>query len=152
MECRNRAENIINRKVTIFYIETVLNFFFQLRKKISEVDRKKSKKKVDIFQNPKGFWIFFLTFSRFSANFRKLSLFFHIFFRSISEKIFFGVEKKSWVQFRCKKLRPFDLWCFRSDCHTPSWGNSQMKKYITEKNQKFPKTSISLAYLKQWSV
>ena len=32
LECSKRAENIINRKVTIFYIETVLNFFFQLRK------------------------------------------------------------------------------------------------------------------------
>ena len=39
--------------------------------------------------------------------------FFFYFFWSISEKIFFGVEKKSWVQFRCKKLRPFDLWCFQ---------------------------------------
>ena len=26
------AENIINRKISIFYIEAVLNFFFQLRK------------------------------------------------------------------------------------------------------------------------
>ena len=32
LECSKRAENIINRKVTIFYIETVLNFSFQLRK------------------------------------------------------------------------------------------------------------------------
>ena len=32
LECSKRAENIINRKVSIFYIETVLNFFFQLRK------------------------------------------------------------------------------------------------------------------------
>ena len=32
LECSKHAENIINRKVTIFYIETVLNFFFQLRK------------------------------------------------------------------------------------------------------------------------
>ena len=32
LECSERAENIINRKNTIFYIETVLNFFVQLRK------------------------------------------------------------------------------------------------------------------------
>ena len=49
----------------------------------------------------------FSFFENFPENFR----FFQ--FRSISEKIFFGVEKKSWVQLRCKKLRSFDLWCFQ---------------------------------------
>ena len=34
LECSKRAENIINRKVSIFYIETVLNFFFNSEKKI----------------------------------------------------------------------------------------------------------------------
>ena len=33
-ECRNRSENPRNRKVTFFYIETVLNFFFSTPKKI----------------------------------------------------------------------------------------------------------------------
>ena len=43
LECSKRAENIINRKVTIFYIETVLNFFFQLRKIIflRSIEKKK---------------------------------------------------------------------------------------------------------------
>ena len=31
-ECRNRSENRRNRKITFFYIETVLNFFFQFQK------------------------------------------------------------------------------------------------------------------------
>ena len=32
LPCPDRSENPINRKSIIFYIETVLNFFFQLRK------------------------------------------------------------------------------------------------------------------------
>ena len=36
-ECRNRPENPRNRKITFFYIETILNFFFQFQKiKISD--------------------------------------------------------------------------------------------------------------------
>ena len=64
LECSKRAENIINRKVSIFYIETVLNFFFQLRKIffLRSIE-KKSKKKVKFFENPLGFWKFsFVTY------------------------------------------------------------------------------------------
>ena len=32
LECSERAENIMNRKNTIFYIEAILNFFVQLQK------------------------------------------------------------------------------------------------------------------------
>ena len=55
LECSKHGENIINRKVSIFYIETVLNFFFSTPKNIfSEIDRKKKKKKkVHIFRNLK---------------------------------------------------------------------------------------------------
>ena len=42
LECSKRAENIINRKVTIFYIETVLNFFSTPKNIFSDVDRKKN--------------------------------------------------------------------------------------------------------------
>ena len=51
LECSKRAESIINRKVSIFYIETVLNFFFQLRKMffLRSIE-KKVKKKVEIFE------------------------------------------------------------------------------------------------------
>ena len=141
LECSKRAENIINRKVSIFYIETVLNFFFQLRKIIFlRSTEKKIKPKSEhfwnFFENEKkstifnenhmifieNCWFFFI-FEQFS---RMPTFWFYFFFRSISEKLFFGVEKKAGVQFRCKKLRPFDLWGFRSDCDTPSWGNSQM--------------------------
>ena len=41
LESSKLAENIINRKISIFYIETVLNFFSTPKK--SESDRKKSK-------------------------------------------------------------------------------------------------------------
>ena len=33
LECSKRCENIINRKIIIFYIEAIPQFFFQLRKK-----------------------------------------------------------------------------------------------------------------------
>ena len=33
-ECRNRSENPTNRKLSIFYIETILYYFFQLQKNI----------------------------------------------------------------------------------------------------------------------
>ena len=55
-----------------------------------------------------GNFDFFSFFENFSKN-----VFFSLFFPIDLRKIFFGVEKKSWVQFRCKKLRPFDLWCFQ---------------------------------------
>ena len=45
LEYPEHLENLINRKITIFYIEAVLNFFFQLRKKIFFWDRKKNLKK-----------------------------------------------------------------------------------------------------------
>ena len=46
-ECRNRSENLRNRKFTFFYIETVLNFFFQFQKiKFSGKKRKFSKSKL----------------------------------------------------------------------------------------------------------
>ena len=58
-ECRDRAKNLRNGKIIIFYIEVVLNFFFQLRKitflrsieKKSEKNLKKKWKfeKVEIF-------------------------------------------------------------------------------------------------------
>ena len=44
LECSKRAENIINRKVSIFYIETVLNFFSAPKNIFSEIDRKNGKK------------------------------------------------------------------------------------------------------------
>ena len=33
-ECRNRSENLTNRKLTIFYIEVMSQLFSQLRQKI----------------------------------------------------------------------------------------------------------------------
>ena len=71
-----------------------------------------------IFKNPLGFWKFSFViykgkFFKTLKDFWKISPFLHIFFRSTSEKNIFRSWKKSWVQFRCKKLRPFDLWCFQ---------------------------------------
>ena len=34
LECSEHAKNLINQQLTIFYIETISHFFFQLRKKI----------------------------------------------------------------------------------------------------------------------
>ena len=49
-KCRNRSENHRNRKITFFYIETVLNFFFQFRKiKFPGKKRKFSKSKISKF-------------------------------------------------------------------------------------------------------
>ena len=52
LECSKRAENIINRKVSIFYnvIETALNFFFQLRKICFLRSIEKKWKKNNIFE------------------------------------------------------------------------------------------------------
>ena len=38
-ECRNRSENLINRKLSKFYNETVINFFFQLRKNVEKYSK-----------------------------------------------------------------------------------------------------------------
>ena len=40
---------------------------------------------------------------------------------SIKQNIFFGVEKKSWVYFPCRKVRSFDLGRFQSDSSSPAW-------------------------------
>ena len=124
LECSKRVENIINRKVSIFYIETVLNFFFQLRKIFFLRSIEKKSKKNEQSQNFQWKIIWF-----FIENFDFVH-FFYFFFRSISEKIFFGVEKKSWVQFRCKKLRPFDLWCFQRVLSTLTWRYLACDKYL----------------------
>ena len=50
LECPKRAENVINRELSHFYIEAIPNFFFQLPKIIFRRSiEKKSKTKVDIF-------------------------------------------------------------------------------------------------------
>ena len=93
-------------------------FFSTPKNNFSEVDRKKCAKKSENFR--KSFRVLKIFLCKLQRkifktlkDFQKISLFFTFFFRSTSEKIFFGVENKSWVQFRCKKLRPFDLWCFQ---------------------------------------
>ena len=148
LECSERAENIINRKNTIFYIETVLNFFVQLRKIffLRSIENKiwkfldffgffwKSEKKVKIFQ-----WkilteksIFLNKFSIFE--FPEKNIFpkkIKFCFRSILEKIFFGVEKKSWGQLRCKKMCSFDLWCFQRVLSTLTPSSKHFKSEVT---------------------
>ena len=47
-ECRKRSGNLINRKLSEFYIEAVPRFFFQLRKKIFLVNFFRSTKKFAI--------------------------------------------------------------------------------------------------------
>ena len=89
LECSKRDENIINRKVLIFYIETVLNFLFQVRKINFRRSIEKNKHKSEHFlrtnrksQKINGkLYEHFLLFGKF---FKKHSLF--IFFWSISEK------------------------------------------------------------------
>ena len=126
IECSKHVENIIIRKVSIFYIETVLNFFFQLRKIIflRSIEKKmlkmlkkfrKSEKCQGFVQNPLGFWNILKFFLCKSKKIRKFSLFFTYFFSIDLRKNIFWSWKKSWVQFRCKNLRPFDLWGFQSD-------------------------------------
>ena len=87
------------------YFEKIYMKMFEIFEKV-----KKCQWKIIIF-----FMIFHWKFAFFyvSKNFKNVHFYFILFFRSISEKIFFGVEKKSLVQFRCKKLRPFELWCFQ---------------------------------------
>ena len=56
-ECRNRSGTIINRKISIFYIETVPQLFCQLRKNIFLWDFffNKKKRNFKIFKNEKSF-------------------------------------------------------------------------------------------------
>ena len=123
---KSKGLNFLHRNCTQFFFSTPKNIF-------SGIDRKKVNKKKwnfsKFFRNikkinkisMKNYMIFIENFDFF--NFGKFSniFFFFTFFRSISEKIFFGVEKQSWVQFRCKKSWSFDLWCFQSDSGTLSW-------------------------------
>ena len=59
LECSDRAENLINRKIIKFYIETMSNFFLNSEKKITFfLDQKNSKKITKIFpKNPEIFQI-----------------------------------------------------------------------------------------------
>ena len=50
-----------------------------------------------------------------SQNFQKTYFLRKIFFWSIEKIFFVGVEKKIGIQFRCKKVRSFDLWWFQND-------------------------------------
>ena len=76
MECRKRAENLINRKIGTFYIETVPQKISQLRKKnrVQKISEKKigqqnfvffSKKNLNIFEHLKIRKIKILNFSKF---------------------------------------------------------------------------------------
>mgnify|MGYP006915970384 CR=1 FL=1 len=111
----NRSENITNRKICFFCIETVNKKFFQLRKKIFCFDAKKI---------PRQFWDF-LCFCKdlqckYNANcivnpYKKLQKhkksqnFRGLFFRPdfFLELIFFC------LQFRCRKSCSFDFWHFQ---------------------------------------
>ena len=55
-ECQNRSENLTNRKLSIFYIETVYQVFFQLQQK--NIFFRGQKKSENIFAQ-KYFPIFF---------------------------------------------------------------------------------------------
>ena len=137
-ECRNRPENIRNRKISLFYIEAVPDFFFQDQKTFF-LWSKKNVKHI--------FWIFFqnpgkskISMKNLNFSIEKLSIFhwnfwfFRIsknifsFFVSITKYIYFGLEKKSWGQLRCRKVRSFDFWCFQTDSGTPSWVSSPKTK------------------------
>ena len=106
-ECRNRSENLINRKFSIFYIKTILQFFFQLRFFFFFFGQQKKIKKSfwpkikiwRFFENRKFWSIYFFLDQhfRFSENFRRFffGLFFSIFFLlSDFFNFFFGVGKK----------------------------------------------------------
>ena len=56
-ECQNRSENLINRKLSIFYIETMNQLFFQLQQKIYFLGskiffEKKNRPKIFFGENP----------------------------------------------------------------------------------------------------
>ena len=101
LECSDRSENTRNRKITKFYIEAVLDFFFQVRKHIFFWDRK------NIFRFFSDFFSKFGKKSDFSTkiDFFEFSNFlffqgknwflkFRFFFQSQKNIIFFGVGKK----------------------------------------------------------
>ena len=113
-ECQNRSENLINRKLSIFYIETMYQLFFQLQPKniffgIKNIFRKKigqkyfsvkiPKKKTEIRKNcPK------IEISDFSV-FSQKNNFCLFFFRKI-----FLIPKKHifWLELEKMLLHSFD--------------------------------------------
>ena len=130
IECRNRSENLINRKLSNFYIETVIQFFFQLRKVFFFSIVKK--KQTFFFENFDFFRANFLDVGVFTKQIFLADIFFWDFFLSPVKKYFFGLEKKIRKKIRCRKFIRFDLWNFQSDSGTLLRGRC---KYVSPKVQ-----------------
>ena len=75
------------------------------------------------------FWKSKFSKSFFSKIFFRIRFFRNNMFFDLEKIFFFGVEKKSWVQLRCKKVWSFDCWCFQSD-------PSKMATFVYEKPSK----------------
>ena len=122
---QSRDLNFLHRNCTqLFFSTPKKKLFFEIEKK-SEIffgDFSKSGENQHFHRKNLCFFIektmIFsmkkLIFSGFWKILKKKS---QIFFRS---HFFFGVEKKSWIQLRCKKLRSLDCWCFQSDPSNPT--------------------------------
>ena len=98
--CRNRSENLTNRKICFFWFETVSNYFFQLQKNIFFSMEKIPKK---YFPKNKIFWDFFsiqfsfkmIKFSKISGKFSSFfQKYFFIFFSSKKIIFFLKLKKK----------------------------------------------------------
>ena len=98
-ECRNRSENLTNRKLSIFYIETMILFFFSTSKQkvfsgIKNIFRKIFWMKIFfvIFRENRKKWKFLFFWDKGKIP-RKI--FWHEkYFWSRKKNFFFGVEKK----------------------------------------------------------
>ena len=131
MECPNRSENLINRKIIKFYIEAFLNFLFRDQKIFFLRSTKKiffpKMKFLEFFLKSKFWWKFLKIqqckiFQKCHFWGEKFQIFFANFFRAFFfQSHFFLNFVFRFDYFSCKKSRSFDLWGFQIDPGTPWW-------------------------------
>jgi len=130
LECRNHAKNLINGKISFFYIEAISQKNSQLRKKTFPKIIFFGTKKFPENVHPQKISCFC---RRKSANFEfqilSFSILVELFSKNIFSKMLFLIDrkksdffdffselrKKCWYSFdvRLRKFRSFDLWCFQ---------------------------------------
>ena len=112
-ECRNRSENLINRKFSIFYIKTIYQLFFQLQQKNiwfrdqkNIYVKKMNEKKIRQFSENRKCWS---KKSQIDKIFRFSEKFRIFFFDNFFLHIFFLIPKKSifWLELEKKLVHSF---------------------------------------------
>ena len=132
-ECRNRSGNLINRKISLFYMEAMPNFFFQLQKNIFlKIEKKNLGFFPKIRKNQKNPWKINIDFSDifyfpgFFGNFSR-------FFFDLQKNFFLELKKKVEHSFHVEK---WDLSIYEVSRAIPAalqgfWVRQSLKCMIT---------------------